>query len=167
MSKKKKGTESKMIGNKFWERRAKHGRDKLFKDGDLLWEAATEYFNDCLKNPIQEEKLFHSQGTITKGYTNKMIPFTKTGLCLYLGCSASYFSAFKASNKESTKQSNKDYLVIIEKIEDTIFTQQFNGAASDMLNANIIARSLGLVDKKHNTIESEQPLFPDVKPNKK
>lgn len=32
-------------GNQFWKLRSKHGRDRLFETPDLLWEAATEYFN--------------------------------------------------------------------------------------------------------------------------
>jgi hypothetical protein len=34
------------------------------------------------------------------------------------------------------------------RVEDAIFRQKFEGASADLLNANIIARDLGLADKK-------------------
>ena len=42
----------------------------------------------------------------------------------------------------------EDYSEVTAKIEDIIRTQKFSGAAADLLNANIIARDLGLADKK-------------------
>ena len=37
---------------------------------------------------------------------------------------------------------------------------KFEGAAAGLLHANIIARDLGLADKKDITQNKEQPLFP-------
>lgn len=51
-------TKDKRIGNQFWKRRSKHGRDKLFKTPDVLWEAACEYFQWCDDNPLLEERLY-------------------------------------------------------------------------------------------------------------
>ena len=78
-------------GNKFWELRSKHGRDKLFASPKLLWVAACEYFKWCDENPLQEQKLFAYQGSIEKGNANLMRAYTMSGLCLYLKCSESYF----------------------------------------------------------------------------
>jgi hypothetical protein len=41
---------------------------------------------------------------------------------------------------------NPDFLDITTRIEQTIREQKFTGAAADLLNANIIARDLGLKD---------------------
>lgn len=133
-------------GNQFWKLRSKHGRDKLFKTPDLLWEAACEYFQWCDENPLKEEKLFSYQGIITSGDADKMRAYTMSGLCLYLDCSESYFRSFKSTATEK----EKDFLTVISKIERTIYTQKFTGAAADLLNANIIARDLGLTDKVEN-----------------
>ena len=38
-------------GNQFWKIRSRHGRTKLFETPELLWEAATEYFEWCEANP--------------------------------------------------------------------------------------------------------------------
>jgi hypothetical protein len=140
-------------GNQFWKLRSKHGRDKLFSTPELLWDAACEYFQWCEENPLEEEKVFQYQGVIVRTKVNKMRAMTLSQLCFYLGCSASYFRTFKSTSKE---ENNKDFLTVINEIEDTIYNQKFQGASADMLNANIIARDLGLADHQkndnHNTI---------------
>ena len=45
---------------------------------------------------------------------------------------------------------NKDFIGITTQIKKVIYSQKFEGAAADMLNANIIARELGLSDKVQN-----------------
>lgn len=130
-------------GNQFWKLRSKHGRDKLFTTPELLWEAACEYFQWCDDNPLQEEKLFHYQGVISRDSSDKMRAYTLVGLCLYLNCNQKYFCNFEDNNKNSD-----DFSDIITRIRETIYKQKFEGAAADLLNANIIARDLGLSDKQ-------------------
>ena len=130
-------------GNQFWKLRSKHGRDKLFSSSELLWEAVCEYFEWCDENPLKEEKAFHYQGETSKEDINKMRAYTLTALCLYLDCSTEYFRHFETNNKES-----EDFMPVITRIRETIYTQKFTGAAADLLNANIIARDLGLADKQ-------------------
>ena len=45
-------------GNQFWLARSTHGRDKIFGDKDILWDAAVEYFQWVEDNPLQGAKLF-------------------------------------------------------------------------------------------------------------
>lgn len=141
-------------GNKFWQIRAKHGRDKLFASPQLLWEAACEYFDWCDNNPLKEAKAFAFQGTVTIESLDKLRAYTLDGLCLYLDCSSSYFRAFKSA--ESINKA--DFLTVIDKIEKTIYNQKFTGAAADLLNANIIARDLGLTDKQLHGSDPDNPL---------
>lgn len=144
----------KRIGNQFWKLRAKHGRDKLFETPQLLWDAACEYFEWCDENPLKEQKAFAYQGKISKTELYKMRAYTLTGLCLYLDCTDAYFRAFKSQERKD----GKDFITVIEKIEKTIYTQKFTGAAADLLNANIIARDLGLSDKiEASTKNTELP----------
>lgn len=130
-------------GNQFWKQRSKHGKDVLFASPELLWEAACEYFQWCEDNPHTEEKAFAYQGVISTYTVRKMRAYTLGGLCLYLGCSESYFRTFKVNMIGK----HDDYIAIIGQIEEVITEQQFSGAAADLLNANIIARKLGLADK--------------------
>jgi len=133
-------------GNQFWKLRAKHGRDTLFSTPELLWESACEYFQWVEDNPLYETKAFAYQGEITTEEIPLMRAMTLSQLCMYLDCSESYFRHFKSTLSES----KKDFITVIEKIEQTIYIQKFQGASCNLLNANIIARDLGLAEKTDN-----------------
>jgi hypothetical protein len=131
-------------GNRFWTLRSKHGRDKLFASPELLWQAACEYFEWVENNPLHEARLFANKGEIISAKLPKMRAMTMDGLCFYLRCSQSYFRVFKLRHEDD----EDSYKVIINDIEAVIRTQKFEGAAADLLNANIIARDLGMTDKQ-------------------
>ena len=128
-------------GNQFWKQRSKHGRDKLFKTPELLLEAAQQYFQWCDDNPWISRK----SGTNPKGATSEekptQRPYTLSGLMVYVGANTDYWRQFKL-------QKHEDFSTVIKEIENIIETQQFEGAITGVFNANIIARKLGLVDKK-------------------
>jgi hypothetical protein len=130
-------------GNEFWKLRSKHGRDKLFATPELLWEAACEYFNWCVENPIVDPRSFGGKAKIQR-------PFTIQGLCAYLGCNSAYFRTFKAQLPEG----EQDFNTIIQDIEDTIFRQKYENAVIGVYKENIIARDLGLADKKEEKVTS-------------
>jgi hypothetical protein len=144
-------------GNQFWKLRSKHGRDRLFQTADLLWEAACEYFQWCDENPFHkaEAKIvnigdYQSQVEIVK--LPVMRPYTLQGLCSYLDCNVDYFSHFETTIREN-KDENKaaeyeDFRRVLTRIREVIYNQKYSGAASGFFNANIIARDLGLADKK-------------------
>jgi len=134
----------KRIGNKFWLLRSKHGRDKLFATPELFWQAACEYFQWCISHPLYEMKAFAYQGKVVTKSLPKMRAMTISQLCFYLNTNESYFRQFKAS----LPNDEKDFSPIIKQIENIIYNQKFQGAAADLLNANIIARDLGLIDKQ-------------------
>lgn len=142
--------QDKRIGNQFWKLRSKHGRDKLFASPELLWEEACKYFEWIDANPLQEEVVFHSNGVITKDFLNKKRPYTIQGLCLYLDCNAVYLNQFESNLKED----EKDFSKIITRIREIIYNQKFEGATSGFFNANIIARDLGLADKREQEINA-------------
>lgn len=144
-------------GNKFWELRSKHGRDKLFKTPELMWEAACEYFAYIQDNPLEQEEIVKYKDYYEKVPVSKMRPFTLIGLCLYLDCSSSYFRAFKSELKEK----DKDFLTVITRIEDIIYNQKFEGASSGFFNANIIARDLGLIDKVESNMKVKVDQYSD------
>lgn len=129
-------------GNQFWRARSKHGRDKIFKTPADLWEACVEYFDWIEANPLQEVQAFAYQGMVTKEPLPKMRAMTLTGLRLFLDVNADTWLSYK---------SNKDYTEVITQAEEVIYNQKFTGAAAGLLNPNIIARDLGLADKKDHT----------------
>jgi hypothetical protein len=131
-------------GNQFWKLRSKHGVDKLFTTPQLLWEAACEYFEWAEKNPLKETKAFAFQGKITTKELPVMRAMTLSQLCFYLHVNDAYFRTFKSQLPEG----EKDFNTVIYDIEQTIYNQKFQGASGNLLNANIISRELGLVDKQ-------------------
>lgn len=126
-------------GNKFWQARSKHGRNPKFTDPDILWEACCEYFDWVEKHPLWETKAFSFQGTITKARLPKMRAMTISGLCIFLDIADSTWDQYRTK---------KGFSVITTRVEKLIYEQKFSGAAADLLNPNIIARELGLVEKK-------------------
>ena len=139
------------LGNKFWKLRSKHGRDKLFATPELLWEAACEYFQWCEDHPLYETRGFAYQGVVTKEVFPKMRAMTLSQLCFYLHCNEAYFRTFKRQLPEG----EKDFNTVIHDIEKTIYDQKFQGASADLLNANIIARDLGLKERTDMTSDDE------------
>lgn len=127
-------------GNQFWKARTKHGRDKIFASAELLWEACAEYFEWVEENPLYEAKAFSFQGESWIESIPKMRAMTQSGLCLFLGIDGSTWHNWKNGD-------DKDFINVITQAEEVIRTQKFSGAAADLLNANIIARDLGLSDK--------------------
>lgn len=124
------------IGNEFWKRRTKHGRDKLFTKPELLWEAAQEYFQWCFDNPLIEIDFVGKDATQVQ--KPKIRAFTWSGLELYLD--------IDSLREYKSNPDYKEFSQIITRIEKIMYTQKFEGAAAGFLNPNIIARDLRLND---------------------
>lgn len=137
----------KRLGNQFWKARAKHGRDKIFSTPECLWASCVEYFQWVEDNPLLEQKIFHANGQITKDTVSKMRAMTLTGLRLFLDIDHKTWLNYKELD---------DFFPVITRAEEIIYEQKFTGAAADMLNPNIIARDLGLADKKDHTTGGEK-----------
>lgn len=123
----------KNIGNQFWKLRSKHGKDKIFANPDLLWQEACNFFEWCDRHPIGRNKL--------------MRPYTLKGLCIFLDIAFTTYQLYK--KREEFKE-------VIERIEMICDTQKFTLAATNYLNANIISRDLGLVDKQEHTLDKKE-----------
>lgn len=129
-------------GNKFWLLRSSHGRNPIFPTPDALWTACCEYFEWVEENPLWEAKLTSYQGENKIESLPKMRAMTIDGLCLFLDIDSTTWKDY--GRKE-------DFSSIVSQAENVIRSQKFAGAAADLLNANIIARDLGLADKKEMT----------------
>jgi hypothetical protein len=137
-------------GNQFWLQRSKHGRDKLFETPELMLQAATEYFQWCIDNPwIKHEAIKGGERAGELISIPIARPFTIEGLCSYFGCNKAYIRQFESELKDKPNtQINKDFSTVITHIREIIYQQKFEGAAVGAFNANIIARDLGLTDRK-------------------
>ena len=144
-------------GNQFWQIRSKHGRDKLFKTPELLYEACCEYFKWCDENPFLEEIAFSTKDGIKKSTLTKLRPYTIQGLVGYLNASVNYLNQFEESLKDKKDKESSDFSLIITRVREAIYNQKFSGAASGFFNSNIIARDLGLQDKSEVKLEDNSP----------
>lgn len=136
-------------GNKFWMVRSTHGRKPQFETPEALWDAAVEYFEWVEDNPLYEDRIVAYQGEVKHEPVAKMRAMTIAGLCLFLDISKQAWSEYTY---------RKGYGDVTSAIDSVIRSQKFAGAAADLLNANIIARDLGLADKSELSGENGSPI---------
>lgn len=129
-------------GNKFWEARSSHGRKPKFASPDDLWVGCLEYFQWVEDNPLYESQAFAYQGDIKDHPVAKMRAMTIAGLCIFLDIDQTTWRDYA---------SKEDFSIVTTRAEEIIRTQKFAGAAAGLLNANIIARDLGLAEKSEHT----------------
>jgi len=127
-------------GNRFWEARSSAGPKPKFENADDLWSACVEYFAWVSENPLYADQLVTFQGTATHEPVAKMRAMTIAGLCLFLDISRDTWAGWRTARPDLSD--------IITRAEQVIFQQKFEGAAADLLNGSIIARDLGLADKR-------------------
>lgn len=126
-------------GNQFWKLVKTPGREPLYTEPQKLWDDCMEYVQWCEDNPLEEEKVFHNAGKITKAKLCKMRAMTQEGLCLYLGMTRETWTQY------GRKEGFSD---IVQSVNNLLYAEKFSGAAADLLNANIISRELGLKDRQ-------------------
>ena len=127
-------------GNRFWQARSSAGPKPIFADPEPLWAACCEYFEWVETHPLQEAKAFSYEGQITVASLPKMRAMTIGGLCVFLDIDRATWNVWR--------EKRPDLYEVITRAEEIIYQQKFEGASADLLNSNIIARDLGLTDKK-------------------
>ena len=145
-------------GNSFYLLRSKHGRDKLFETPELLQNALYEYIETVETNSWETNQTTVGDSGINSTTKTLQRPFSRKGFYLFIGASETWLNKFK-------QNCSNDFFKVIEEIEMTIDTQQFDGASIGVFKENIIARIQGIKDNSENKIFIEQPLFPDVSKN--
>ncbi len=111
-----------------------------FQAGDALWQACVSYFDWATSHPFKEDRVFSYKGEQTHESVSLLRAFTLSGLCLHLGVTEETWRAWR--------KDRPDLKEVITKAESVVHQQKFEGGAAGLLNANIIARDLGLADKK-------------------
>lgn len=114
------------------------GKPPAFKSPEDMKERAFEYFEWLKENQLRETKAFSSQGEVVYGEVEKLRPATQHGLCVFLNIGVSTWHDYKKK---------PEYSEVTSLIESVMYEQKFAGAAGGLLNANIIARDLGLKDE--------------------
>lgn len=116
-------------GNQFWRLRASSGPKLKYETDEQLLADCEDYFE-------QRSSL------VVGGHTP---PFTIGSLCIFLGISQDTWNTWRRERKDLSE--------VITRVDQIIYEQKFAGAAVGQYNHNIIARDLGLADKKDHTGE--------------
>lgn len=130
--------------NEFYKRRQKDGRELIYKTPDLLLNEAYKYFDWCNKNPVKKNEAIKSgptAGKIIQIPTQR--PYTIQQLCVYIGISLNTFKNYETRD---------NFLTVTTHIREIIQANQLEGAMVEAYNHNIVARLLGLSEKKDVSI---------------
>lgn len=125
------------IGNQFWKLRATHGRDLIFSSPSILWQACIEYFEATDKRKWVKKDWVGKEAIEVERETDT--PYTLMGLYIFLDITAQTWADYRK---------REDFIETITRVEQIIYLKKFEGAAVGAYNPSIIARDLGLVDKK-------------------
>lgn len=117
-------------------------RDPIFETPDEMWERCCLYFEYVKQNPLFEEKVFQFQGEPVHASVTKPRAMTIKALCVHLGCTKETWANYRK---------REGFDEVCELVDSIIYTQKFELAAADLLNAGLIGRDLGLSDKVEQT----------------
>jgi hypothetical protein len=136
------------------------------KTPEIIWEACAEYFEAT--DSRKWNKTDFKGGTAKKVLIPTDTPYTMSGLTLFLGVNIRYFNDFKDSLRDKKDTLSLGFSEVITRVEQIIYTQKFEGAVVGAFSSNIIARDLGLVDKKEIKNDNLKPIeFTIIRKEKK
>ena len=137
----------------FWretKEQAVKGRPRFFETPEELADACTKYFEWCENNFIEEEVLVSYKGVTTKETKAHPKALLIGSMCVFIGVDEKTWRGWRTTRP--------DLLPSIQWAEKVIYDQKFTGASGGLLNANIIARELGLADKSELTGKDGGPI---------
>lgn len=133
----------KRIGNEFWKARSSHGRKPIFAKPEDLQEGIDQYFQWCIDYPLYEVKPMVVDKVLVMVDVPLIRATTRQGLVSFLDINSDTWYEY---------DKREGFTEVITRAMERMYSQKFSGAAAGQLNANIIARDLGLsekVDNKH------------------
>lgn len=140
-------------GNQFWKLRATHGRDLIFSSPEILWQACIEYFEATDKRKWVRVDWVGKDAKRVERETET--PYTLSGLFVFLDITAQTWKDYRLRN---------DFIEIVARIEQIMYTQKFEGASVGAFNANIIARELGLKETSDVNVSDNRKAVADLFP---
>lgn len=137
---------SKWSGHNF-----KPGRPAIYEDAEDLWIECCEYFQWVEDNPILEEHVAFCGTLDMFGYHETTIPKYRPmiieGLANHLGISKMQWHRMAEGRGE-------EFSRVKERADNIIYSTNFALAAAGLINANLISRQLGLMNKMDVYIEN-------------
>ena len=128
---------------------------KYIKSPKILWELFEEYVKHEKDNPMTKTEYVGRDGNAVT--TNLQVPITFVGFEVFLADKGVINDLGDYSANTNGKY--EEFSTIITRIRNNCFSQNFKGAAVGLFNPNLIARKLGLVDKKETEVKGEPRVF--------
>lgn len=129
-------------GNQVWRLRKENGSKTRYQPGELL-DKFEEYVDYCLKNPLQELQLVKFKEHYEEADVPKMRAISIKGFCAFAGISENTFHYYSKK---------LDLAEEVELIRTYTENAQYEGAAAGLLQHQIVARMIGLADKKEMSV---------------
>ena len=127
-------------GNEIWRMAVNPGRPRKYGTTDELWNKCVEYFDWVNDNPFIEHKATQFQGVQVDMHNELQRPMTKEGLTIFVGITHETWLQYGKPEHEFSE--------VVKQVNQIIYDNKFSGATAGFFNSNIIARDLGLADKK-------------------
>lgn len=120
------------------------GKPKYIETPEILWDHFTRYKEWVQENPILKEDYVGKDADKVHRQLTRPLSWVGFESHLFLNDIIGDLDDYE----KNTNNSYEDYQPIIRAIKKIIETDQFEGATVGIYQQNIIARKLGLVDKK-------------------
>lgn len=125
-----------------------------------IWNLAVRYFLWVEANPLMEMRPMVVDKQLVKVSYPKMRAMTIEGLCVFLGISRDTWNKWGrgiaspgGNGKTLTAEKASRITDVVSTVNAIIREQKFTGAASDLLNANLIRMELGIADKQESEVK--------------
>lgn len=142
------------LGNEYWKKRKVSGRTKIIKTAQELWELACDYFQRCDDNP------WHRTDFKGKDAQKVLIPTARP--YTWSGFNDYCFERVGLTKLEHYKVNldgrYKEFVDVIARINNIMITQKMEGAIVGAFNPNIIARDLGLTERRDYEVRTPEPI---------
>lgn len=130
--------------------KAKKQPGRPFKFTPAQFEVAwQQYFQWVDDNPWYKSEAVKSgelAGTLIKIPVSR--PYSEIGFCAFHNLGEKYLRELAKGLEDKTDPDHEQLSAVLTQARARCYAQKFEGAAVGAFNANIIARDLGLVDKK-------------------
>lgn len=133
---------------------AKIGRPRLIETPEILWQHFLAYEIEAKANPNYETQWDFKKSEVVR--VPKEVPLTFIGFEVYL--KENEIIADLGKYESNFNGAYTEYVTIIRDIKRKCYRDKFNGAATGIYKENIIARELGLVDRKEQNIVTPEPI---------
>ena len=130
-------------GEPLWKRIPDFSNPPIFENPRDLLDRCVAYFQWVLDNPLYDHQPKVVDKTLEVIEVPRMRPMSGIALSLHAG--------FASGSWMVWRRDRPDLLPVILWAEDIIRTQKFEGAVGGFMNANLIARDLGLSEKVEST----------------